>query len=128
MGGIYIWVHFAVRWNIQIRLVERKNFLSSSQIRPNEKRFFLFHVDQAYILISFQVASLKIYITNLVLKSIHFVNLFCTQFAQLNKTAKWQEILRLCLGDIEKSQFILKSGLGKVPFLIKCVLMPLIIY
>lgn len=33
MGGIYIWVHFAVRWNIQIRLVE--------------KVFFVLQVDQS---------------------------------------------------------------------------------
>lgn len=81
-------MHFTVRWNIQIRLVE--------------KVFFLLQVDQTNVPISFQVVSIKIYITNLVLESIHLVNLLCTQFAQLNKTAKWQEILRLCLGDIEK--------------------------
>ena len=81
-------MHFTVRWNIQIRLVE--------------KVFFLLQVDQTNVPISFQVVSIKIYITNLVLESIHLVNLLCTQFAQLNKIAKWQEILRLCLGDIEK--------------------------
>lgn len=78
--------------------------------------FFLLHVDQAHVLILFQAASLKIYITNPVLASIHFVNLFPTQFAQFNKTTKWQDILRLCLGDIAKTQFILKSDQARFRF------------
>ena len=70
----------------------------------------------------------KIYITNLALTSIHFVNLISAQFAQFNKTTKWQDILRLdVLAISQKRSFILKSGLGKVPFLFKCVLTPLII-
>ena len=92
------------------------------------KNVFPFHVDQELALVLFQAISLKIYITSLTLRCIHFVNLLCTQFAQFNETTKCQAILRLYLGDIAETQFILKSGLGKFPFLIKCVLTTLIIY
>ena len=41
MGGLYIGVHFAVRWNIQIRLVERKKLFHPSSPSLSERNIFL---------------------------------------------------------------------------------------